>query len=72
MREALSLYDARMDGRNEGFALGEKRGISIGKQQGILEKAIEAAKNFLSMGFSAEQVAKGTGLPIEQVRQLAK
>ena len=42
-----------------------------GKEAGILQKALETAKNFLKMGFPLEQVAKGTGLSIDQVKQLA-
>jgi predicted transposase/invertase (TIGR01784 family) len=43
-----------------------------GKQQGIQEKAIETAKKFLAMGLTFEQVAEGTGLPLETVEELAK
>ena len=42
-------------------------------QQGIQQKAIEDAKNFLAMKIlTAEQVAQGTGLPLEEVLELQK
>ena len=56
--------DIYEEGRNDGIALG----ISQGAEQ----KAIETARNFLSMNLSPEQVVQGTGLPLEIVEQLAK
>lgn len=45
-----------------------------GYQQGIAEgeriKALETAKNFLSMGLSAEQVAKGSGIDLQTVLKI--
>ena len=40
--------------------------------EGIQQKAIETAKNFLSMGLQIEQIAKGTGLSLATIQQLAK
>ena len=45
-------------------------GISQGIQQGELQKAIETARNFLSMGLSPEQIAQGTGLSKETIEQI--
>ena len=42
-----------------------------GRTKGAEQKAIETARNFLSMNLSPEQVAQGTGLPLETVKQLA-
>ena len=39
-------------------------------EDGAQQKAIETAKNFISMGLSVEQVAQGTGLSIETVKSL--
>jgi len=44
----------------------ERRGI----EKGELSKAIEIAKNFLQMKFSVEDVAKGSGLSIDEVKLL--
>ena len=42
-------------------------GLSKGVSQGIQQKAIETAKNFLSMGLPIEQIAKGTDPVINSV-----
>ena len=64
-------YDSGFSaGRNEGIAIGEERGISLGITQGAYQKAVETAKKFLSMGLSVEQVADGTGLSIEEIEKL--
>lgn len=54
--EAVWVTDAKMQGRLEG----------------ALQKAMESAKKFLSMGLSAEQVAEGTGLSIAEVQELTQ
>ncbi|MBQ4554881.1 MAG: hypothetical protein IJA53_07220 [Spirochaetaceae bacterium] len=51
---------------------GRNDGIVLGISQGAEQKAIETARNFLSMNLSPEQVVQGTGLPLEIVEQLAK
>ena len=38
--------------------------------QGVREKALQTAQAFLAMGLSVEQVAQGTGLPVDEVRSL--
>ena len=53
--------DIREDGYEEGYS------------QGISQKAVEAAENFLRMNvLSFEQVSQGTGLPLEQVKEIAE
>ena len=61
-----AFEDGIVQGRNEGIAIGEERGISLGAYQ----KAVETAKKFLSMGISVEQVANGIGLSIEEIEKL--
>ena len=46
--------------------------FDAGKEAGIQQKAIETAKNYLSMGLSPEQVSKGSDLPLETVFTLQK
>ena len=70
-----SLHDT--DVRLEGIRIGEKRGkkegIAVGKEQGMNEKAVASAKNFLAMNaLTHEQIAKGVGLPIEKIEELAR
>ena len=44
--------------------------IATAMEEGEHKKAIETAKNFLQMGLSIEQVSKGTGLSIEDIKEL--
>lgn len=65
--------------RSEGFDLGKKQGIDLGKRQGIelgeergkQERSVEIARNLLSMRMAKSEVAKATGLSIEEVDRLA-
>jgi predicted transposase/invertase (TIGR01784 family) len=41
-----------------------------GIQQGAEQKAIETAKNLLSMNLSLEQIAQATSLPLEKIQDL--
>ena len=64
---------ARKQGRQEGITLGRQEGITLGRQEGAHENAVENAKNFLRMKvLSYEQIAQGTGLPLEEVQKLAE
>ena len=65
---AVWYMAAKREGKLEGIAIGEKRGISIGIK---LEK-VSSAKKFLSMGLSMEQVAQGTSLSLAEVQKLAR
>ena len=65
---AVKQEEAYAIGRNEGILVGLERGI----EQGTHQKALETAQNFLSMGFSPEQVAQGTNLPLDVIRSLMK
>ncbi len=42
------------------------------KEDGRIEKAVEAAQNALAMNLTPEQAAQITGLPLEQVLELQK
>lgn len=46
--------------------------LSTARREGREEGKIEMANNFLKMGLSPEQVAQGTGLSIEQVKELER
>ena len=80
MAWGLAEFDAERRGYKEGVAVGISQGISQGIaqglqqgiSQGVQQKAIETAKNFISMGLSIEQVAQGTGLSIEEIQALVK
>ena len=78
------MADARYDGYEEGFDEGREAGLQVGIQQGIeqgieqgiargaYQNKLETAKKLLSMGLSLEQVAQGTGLPLETVMELVQ
>ncbi len=54
-----------------GLAAAKIEGIGIGRAEGILDTKIETARNYLKLGLTAEQVAVGSGLPLEKVRKIA-
>jgi hypothetical protein len=54
------------DAKEEIMQKGIEKGVEKGMQKGILD----TAKNFLCIGLDADTVSKGTGLPIETVRNL--
>ncbi len=71
---AVLKEEAYEDGLFAGLATGREEGISIGlataREEGAYQKALETARAFLAMGLEPEQVAQGTGLSLEAVRQL--
>lgn len=70
MTLALKLADARYDGYDEGLEKGISIGLEQGLERGAYQNKLETAKTFLSMGFSPEQVAQGTNLPLDVVQGL--
>ena len=60
----------RKEAFDDGIAIGEERGISLGITQGAYQKAVETAKNALSMKLTLEQIASLTGLSVETIRDL--
>ena len=54
------------------YEMGYDAGKAEGKSEGRKENALEAAKKFLIMNIlSHEQIARGTGLSVEEVDKLA-
>ena len=64
--EYMTLQIFKEDAYNFGFT----DGISLGITRGAHEKAIETAKNLLSLGLSHEQIASATGLSIGEIEKL--
>ena len=64
----------RKEAFDDGVSIGRNEGISIGLSQGISQgehkKAVETAKNALTMNLSIEQVATLTGLSVEEIEKL--
>lgn len=68
MFSSLRYVDAKYAAKKAG----KKEGLKLGIAQGAHEKAVETARNFLALGVNTiEQIAQATGLPLEEVQQLA-
>ena len=57
--------------RNEARDEGRIEGRIEGKNEGKWEQTIESVRRWLDMGLSHEQIAKGEGLTVEQVKEIA-
>ena len=73
----LAEYDYDTDiavQREESFDLGHERGLiegeARGKSLGLAEGKLETARNLRTMGLSIEDIAKATGLTVQEVEQL--
>ena len=62
----------RQEAYEDGVEQGISQGITQGIQQGSQQKAIETAKNLLSMSLSIENIAKATGLSVEEIKSISK
>ena len=62
----------RQEAYEDGVEQGISQGITQGIQQGSQQKAIETAKNLLSMALSIENIAKATGLSVEEIKSISK
>ena len=66
-----SIDTAKQEGLAEGIEIGMAKGMAKGKAEGKHEANAETAQRLLSMGLSAEQVAKATQLPLEIIKNLS-
>ena len=66
-----SVDTAKREGIAEGKEIGMKEGMEKGRAEGKHEANTETAQRLLSMGLSAEQVAKATQLPLEIIKNLS-
>ena len=61
-------YDYKMD-----IAVKQEEAFQDGMEKGSQQKALENAINFLKLNvLSEEQIAQGTGLPVEKIKELSK
>ena len=65
------IAEGKEIGMKEGMAKGKQEGLAEGMEKGMNQKALEIAENMLTMGLSAEQVAKATQLPLEIIKNLS-
>ena len=66
------LEDEKEEAREIGLAEGRAKGLAEGLETGRQQKAVEVAKNAISMGLSEHQVVAISGLSVDEVRQLIK
>ncbi len=76
VRQTVEYKEGLTAGKRQGEEIGEAGGLlkgeGIGRKLGRRDSALETAKNFLSMGLSIDQVARGTGLSLAEVEELVK
>ena len=73
--ETRAEYRARLREQNDiiaGQSVKYKEGLAAGEEIGRHDNALETARNFLSMGLTVDQVARGTGLSQAEVEGLVK
>ena len=64
------INTAKEAGIAEGLEKGKEEGKKEGLAEGERKKAIETAKNLLTIGLTIEQISKATGLIIDEVKLL--
>ena len=57
-------------GKSLGLAEGKSLGLAEGEVRGSRQKALETARNLLVIGLSIENIAKATGLTVQEVKNL--
>lgn len=57
-------------GKSLGLAEGKSLGLAEGEVRGSRQKALETARNLLVIGLSVENIAKATGLTVQEVETL--
>lgn len=69
-----AVEEAEMRGHATGLAEGLERGREEGKAEGMQagerNKAVAIARNLIEAGMSQEEVARMTGLTVEEVRNI--
>ena len=68
--KSLGLAEGKSLGLAEGKSLGLAEGKSLGLAEGSRQKALETARNLLVIGLSIENIAKATGLTVQEVETL--
>ena len=71
-REVINMLCAKYDYKMD-IAVKQEEAFQDGIEKGAQQKAVEAAKKFIKMHvLSEEQIAQGTGLPIEIIKNLSR
>jgi predicted transposase/invertase (TIGR01784 family) len=70
--EKMSVEERRKYEKMLDIQRGWKSSIDTAKIEGKAKEKIEIAKKLLKMGLSTLDIAKGTGLSIEQINEISK
>ena len=68
--ERLLFVDSNRRSMEEGREEGRKEGREEGRKEGVKEGRTDVARNLLSIGMTLEDIAKVTGLEIQDIEQL--
>ena len=68
--ERLLFVDSNRRSMEEGREEGRKEGREEGRKEGVKEGRADVARNLLSIGMTLEDIAKVTGLEIQDIEQL--
>jgi len=73
MRKGMKkgMTEGMAQGMAKGITEGMAKGITEGMAKGRQESTLEIARNLKKMGLSVTQIADGTGLPLETIKQLS-
>ena len=66
----MTLHEKLQNERAEGVAEGRKQGIEQGIEKGTSKEKIATVKRLEEMELSIEQIAKGSGLTVEEVQKM--
>ncbi len=70
--DRVSSEKTLMEGRyDEGLKVGMEKGLAVGKQAGLEEKAIQIAKKMKAAGMDADTIHEMTGLEKEEIEKLS-
>ena len=70
LQRNTELSVARNEGEAIGFKKGRSEGEAIGLKQGAAQEKREIAKNLKQLGLEYEQIRQATGLTIEEIENL--
>ena len=67
---ATDIAVQRAEERKIAYTEGKSLGLAEGEVRGSRQKALETARNLLVIGLSIENIAKATGLTLQEVETL--
>jgi predicted transposase/invertase (TIGR01784 family) len=62
--------DGHQEGHEEGYQEGHEEGREVGRKEGEVIGFIKTARNLKAKGFSLNDIAEATGLPLREIEEL--